>query len=120
MNKKELQRLEEKAKRLGKVLLIENYALDIKPDQIEIPSKEIIVESKSSGEKWKARAIIRNVPVSKFTELDDDEVDLLRDLYSCANAIISELDLESKGYRLIVNGGKFQEFPHLHFHLVSD
>jgi diadenosine tetraphosphate (Ap4A) HIT family hydrolase len=24
------------------------------------------------------------------------------------------------GYRMIVNGGEYQEFPHLHFHLISD
>jgi diadenosine tetraphosphate (Ap4A) HIT family hydrolase len=23
-------------------------------------------------------------------------------------------------YRLMVNGGEYQEFPHLHFHLISD
>ena len=68
MDKKELNRLEEKAQQLGKILLIENYALNISSSQIEIPTKEIIVESKNSDEKWKARAIIRNVPTSKFTE----------------------------------------------------
>jgi diadenosine tetraphosphate (Ap4A) HIT family hydrolase len=29
-------------------------------------------------------------------------------------------NLESKGYRLIVNGGNAQEVDHLHFHLISD
>lgn len=33
--------------------------------------------------------------------------------------LIRERNLEEKGYRLIVNGGKYQEFPHLHIHLVS-
>ena len=28
--------------------------------------------------------------------------------------------LAESGYRLIVNGGKYQDFPYLHFHLVSD
>ena len=29
-------------------------------------------------------------------------------------------DLDLKAYRLIVNGGEYQDFPHLHFHLISD
>jgi hypothetical protein len=28
--------------------------------------------------------------------------------------------LAEGGYRLIVNGGKYQDFPYLHFHLISD
>jgi diadenosine tetraphosphate (Ap4A) HIT family hydrolase len=30
-----------------------------------------------------------------------------------------DLNLEERGYRLIVNGGEYQEFPQLHFHLIS-
>ncbi len=46
------------------------------------------------------------------TELLSEYLELTRDL-------IRELNLEKDGYRLIVNGGKYQEFPHLHIHLVS-
>jgi diadenosine tetraphosphate (Ap4A) HIT family hydrolase len=31
---------------------------------------------------------------------------------------VEEFHLQA--YRLIVNGGEYQDFPHLHFHLVSD
>ena len=58
---------EEKAKKLGKQLLIENYSFAINPKSIEIFDKPRLVES-SNGDKYTARAIIRNVPVSKFTE----------------------------------------------------
>jgi histidine triad (HIT) family protein len=40
------------------------------------------------------------------------------DLVTCAQSIVTEYHLPA--YRLIVNGGEYQEFPHLHFHLVSD
>jgi histidine triad (HIT) family protein len=42
----------------------------------------------------------------------------LRDLVTVAQSIVAEYHLPA--YRLIVNGGEYQEFPHLHFHLVSD
>lgn len=67
MNKKELKYLEEKAKALGKTLLIEQNLIPINPDQVEIFASGKLVES-ASGEKFKARGIVRKVPVSKFTE----------------------------------------------------
>lgn len=44
----------------------------------------------------------------------------LRDLLETVQLLVHEYDLEDKGYRLIVNGGQYQEVPHLHFHLISD
>ncbi|KAF0107567.1 MAG: Hit-like protein involved in cell-cycle regulation [Anaerolineaceae bacterium] len=42
----------------------------------------------------------------------------LADLVAAAQSLVAEYRLPA--YRLIVNGGEYQEFPHLHFHLVSD
>ena len=41
----------------------------------------------------------------------------LSDLYATVQSLVDEFHLSA--YRLIVNGGDFQEFPHLHFHLIS-
>jgi hypothetical protein len=63
-----LKKLEEIAKSKGKVLLIENYNLGSIPLEIEIPEKEVLIESKDGKTQYKARAILKNVPTSKFTE----------------------------------------------------
>jgi histidine triad (HIT) family protein len=42
----------------------------------------------------------------------------LADLVIAAQSLVDEYHLTA--YRLIVNGGEYQEFPHLHFHLISD
>jgi histidine triad (HIT) family protein len=42
----------------------------------------------------------------------------LADLVTAAQSLVAENHLAS--YRLIVNGGEAQEFPHLHFHLISE
>ena len=42
----------------------------------------------------------------------------LADLYSTVQSIVDEFQLSA--YRLIVNGGEYQDFPQLHFHLISD
>jgi diadenosine tetraphosphate (Ap4A) HIT family hydrolase len=52
-------------------------------------------------------------------ELQADDADFLLDLVQAVQSLVKELNLEPGGYRLITNGGAFQDVPHLHFHLVS-
>jgi histidine triad (HIT) family protein len=47
------------------------------------------------------------------------DVDLLTDLLRVVQSLVAELNLEQRGYRLIVNGGAYQDIAQLHFHLVS-
>jgi histidine triad (HIT) family protein len=56
--------------------------------------------------------------VSSLKELDASDMKFLSDLYSAVQSLIDEFQLAA--YRLIVNGGDYQDFPQLHFHLVSD
>ncbi len=51
--------------------------------------------------------------------LTAEDSDFYIDLFRVVTSLIDEFNLAEQGYRLIVNGGKFQEFPQLHFHLVS-
>jgi len=52
--------------------------------------------------------------------LNPDDQELLSDLFRCVQSLIEKLGLQDSGYRLIANGGKYQEIPQLHFHLVAD
>jgi histidine triad (HIT) family protein len=62
--------------------------------------------------------IVPKRQVATLAELDPNDTAFLTDLYSTAQSLVDEFDL--KAYRLIVNGGEYQDFPHLHFHLISD
>ena len=42
----------------------------------------------------------------------------LADLVTVVQSLVAEYHLPA--YRLLVNGGAYQQFPHLHFHLISD
>jgi histidine triad (HIT) family protein len=42
----------------------------------------------------------------------------LAEMVSTAQGLVTEFHLAS--WRLIVNGGENQKFPHLHFHLISE
>lgn len=57
--------------------------------------------------------------IRDLSQLDPAKVDFLEELFRTVQGLVADLNLEEEGYRLVVNGGKYQEFPLLHFHLVS-
>jgi histidine triad (HIT) family protein len=54
-----------------------------------------------------------------FQALDANDPAFMADVVSTAQSLVDELGLDKTNYRLIVNGGSNQHFPHLHFHLIS-
>jgi histidine triad (HIT) family protein len=56
--------------------------------------------------------------VVSLKELNTTDTAFLSDVYSTVQHLVEEFQLPA--YRLIVNGGEYQEFPQLHFHLVSN
>jgi histidine triad (HIT) family protein len=56
--------------------------------------------------------------VDSLAHFDPADTAFLSDLYSTVQSLVDEFHLQA--YRLIVNGGEYQDFPHLHFHLISD
>ena len=62
------------------------------------------------------------VPRRRIQGLDDlssADTDFMVDLFETVQSLVREFDLETLGYRLIANGGPYQDVPHLHLHLVS-
>ena len=57
--------------------------------------------------------------IADLSDLESDDGDFLGDFFATVQNLVSELVLDDVGYRLIVNGGPYQEVPQLHFHLVS-
>lgn len=69
------------------------------------------------------RVHILIVPRQGYRSLLDfpaDDVELQRDLFQVVQSLVREFHLEEGGYRLVVNGGAYQDVPVLHFHLISD
>lgn len=56
--------------------------------------------------------------VVSLKEFDSKDSAFLLDLYSTVQSLVDEFQLSA--YRLIVNGGEYQDFPQLHFHLISE
>lgn len=62
--------------------------------------------------------IVPKKAVTTLMEVDPKDTAFLADLYSTVQSLVKEYQLPA--YRLIVNGGEYQDFPQLHFHLISD
>jgi histidine triad (HIT) family protein len=58
--------------------------------------------------------------IASLEELSAQDSDFLIDLIQCVQTLVAELNLSAAGYRLVVNGGEFQDFPQLHFHLIAE
>jgi histidine triad (HIT) family protein len=56
--------------------------------------------------------------VVSLQDFDPADTAFLTDLYANVQSLVNEFGLSA--YRLIVNGGEFQDFPQLHFHLISN
>jgi histidine triad (HIT) family protein len=57
--------------------------------------------------------------IRDLLQLDLENQAFLQDLFAEVRRLVQELSLEQEGYRLILNGGDYQDFPQLHFHLIS-
>ena len=63
--------------------------------------------------------LIPRKPIPSLADLDPAaESAFLTDLVTAVQSLVDEYRLPA--YRLIVNGGAYQDLPHLHFHLISD
>jgi histidine triad (HIT) family protein len=63
--------------------------------------------------------IVPKKAIGSLTDLDEEDNEFLLDVFRMAKSMVEELGISQTGYRLILNGGEFQEVPQLHFHLVS-
>ena len=61
--------------------------------------------------------IVPKKAVASLAELDSTDTAFLADLISAVQSLVDEFKLPA--YRLIVNGGEFQDVPQLHFHLIA-
>lgn len=63
--------------------------------------------------------LIPKAEIRDLTQLDSEENTFIQDVFTTVRGLVETMNLQEQGYRLVVNGGKYQEFPQLHFHLIS-
>lgn len=65
--------------------------------------------------------VISKKHITSLIELEDEDKNIIGDIYLVINKIAKELGIAEKGFRVIVNCGEDggQEVKHLHFHLIG-
>ena len=63
--------------------------------------------------------IVPKRAVTGLMALQTADSDFLLDLFPTVQSLVAQFNLEAIGYRLITNGGPYQDIPQLHFHLIS-
>jgi histidine triad (HIT) family protein len=58
--------------------------------------------------------------ISSLSTAPSDEPQMYADLILIVQRLISDFQLEDRGYRLITNGGQHQSIPIWHWHLVCE
>jgi len=64
--------------------------------------------------------IVPKKAIRGFEDLGKADLPILADTFAAAQLIVEDLELAKRGYRLIVNGGAYQDVRQLHFHLISE
>ena len=65
--------------------------------------------------------VIPKKHITSLIELEDEDKNIIGDIYLVINKIAKEQGIAEKGFRVIVNCGEDggQEVKHLHFHLIG-
>ncbi len=63
--------------------------------------------------------IVPKEHISRLGDLTDNQANLLAKIYIAVNDLVRKNNLQNNAYRVVVNGGKAQHVPHLHFHLLG-
>ena len=67
---------------------------------------------------WETHIVI--IPKEHIVTLSDvTDMNLIAEIFEMAKDIIRNMGLDKTNFRIITNGGSFQDSKHLHFHLVS-
>lgn len=63
--------------------------------------------------------IVPKQHIKGIEEIGENQGKLLVEVYQTVNKLVKDNNLENDLYRVVVNGGKAQHVPHLHFHLLG-
>ena len=63
--------------------------------------------------------IVPKRAIGSFLDITEADTPILNDVVVVAQHLVRELRLKEKGYRIMVNGGAYQDVGQVDFHLIS-
>ncbi|MBI2039789.1 HIT domain-containing protein [Candidatus Microgenomates bacterium] len=89
------------------------------PKEFDYESDHIVVFPDINPSADVHLLIVPKKHISGMGQLGREHGDLLIEVYEVVNKLVLENNLREDLYRVVVNGGKAQHIPHLHFHLLG-
>lgn len=89
------------------------------PEEFSYESENIVVFPDINPSAEVHLLIVPKQHISSIADVDEKNASLLVEIYKVVNQLVRENNLQEDPYRVVVNGGKAQHVPHLHFHLLG-
>ena len=64
--------------------------------------------------------IVPKHQIRSLLALTETDISIVQDVISTTQHLVKELELEEDGFRLVANGGAYQDVMQVHWHLISD
>lgn len=63
--------------------------------------------------------IVPKKHIGGIVDLGEGQEQLLTEVFKVVNKLVKDNSLENDLYRVVINGGRAQHVPHLHFHFLG-
>lgn len=64
--------------------------------------------------------IVPKKHIPSLLDVAENDSDIIMEMIKVAQNLTNEHKSAKIGYKMVFNGGKYQEVPHLHWHLLGD
>jgi histidine triad (HIT) family protein len=88
------------------------------PKEFDYESENLVVFPDINPAAQVHLLIVPKRHIRAITEIKQDMGGLLVEVYQAAKVQVEKNNLSQRYYRVVVNGGRTQHVPHLHFHLL--
>lgn len=89
------------------------------PKEFDFESENVVVFPDINPSADLHLLIVPKEHIGGVGDLNEDRKDLLAEIYETVNILVKQKNLQNGLYRVVVNGGRAQHVPHLHFHLLG-
>lgn len=89
------------------------------PKEFTLESKDLMVFEDIHPSADIHLLIVPKEHMTSMNELKEEHAGLLLEIYQTATKLARDNNLENDLYRIVVNGGRAQHVPHLHFHFLG-
>lgn len=89
------------------------------PKDFEFESENLVAFPDISPSADVHILIVPKEHIGGIADLNQSNGELLVEVFQAVKQLVAENNLQDNLYRVVVNGGKAQHVPHLHFHLLG-